>query len=86
VEPVQSYLVEAYLARATPAELEDMANRARLVTGAMRAEGHTIRYVRSTFLPEDETCFHLFQGASEAIVGEAARRGLAVDRRDPGTA
>jgi len=33
-----------------------------------------IRYVRTTFLPDDETCFHLFEAASANVVEEASSR------------
>ena len=33
-----------------------------------------IRYLRTTFLPEDETCFHLFEASSAQVVDEATRR------------
>ena len=37
--------------------------------------------MRSFFLPEDETCFHLFEGASADAVGEVtARACIAFDR------
>ena len=69
-----SYLVEAYLPRATADERRKMVDRARLVAEAIRAEGLDVRHIRSTFLPQDETCFHWFEAASEVDVGEVARR------------
>jgi len=30
--------------------------------------------VRTTFLPEDETCFHIFEASSAEIVQEVVRR------------
>jgi len=40
--------------------------------------------VRTTFLPDDETCFHIFDAASEEVVGEACRRaGIASGRIVP---
>ena len=37
-------------------------------------EGTPVRYVRTTFLPDDETCFHIFDAGSEETVGEVCRR------------
>ena len=64
-----SYLVEAYLP-AEPGLLEVARGRAR------RTEelAEDVRYLRTTFVPADETCFHLFQAPSSALLGDAARR------------
>jgi hypothetical protein len=40
----------------------------------MRDEGAPVRFVRSIFVPEDETCFYVFQASSSEEVNEAARR------------
>ena len=37
-------------------------------------EGVPIRYVRTTYLPDDETGFHLFEAASAEVVEEASSR------------
>ena len=40
-----------------------------------------VRYVHTIFVPEDETCLHLFEADSEADVWAVTRRaGLEVDR------
>ena len=64
-----SYLVESYLA-ATPAAADDARERAR------RTEelGIGVRYVRTTFLPGDETILHLFEAPSVSALDEAGRR------------
>ena len=75
-----SYVVELYV-RATPSALENTAARARAAAEELAREGREIRYVRSIFLPEDETCFHLYEAASEEDVGEASvRAGMAFGR------
>jgi hypothetical protein len=33
-----------------------------------------VQYVRTTFLPEDETCFHVFEASSAEAVGAVSRR------------
>jgi hypothetical protein len=64
-----SYLVESYLP-AQPKLLAEARSRAR--RAAELAPG--VRYLRTTFLPEEETCFHLFEAPSATALGEAARR------------
>jgi hypothetical protein len=51
-----SYFVEIY----APGE----SNVADLVARARTAARGDVRYIRSVFVPEDETCFHLFKGGS----------------------
>lgn len=41
---------------------------------ALVREGTRVRYLRMTFLPDDETCFHVFDAASEDAVREVCRR------------
>ena len=46
--------------------------------------GASVRYVRATLLPGDETCFHLFVADCEEAVAEACRRaGLGSPRIVP---
>jgi hypothetical protein len=40
----------------------------------MDDEGIPVRFVRSIFVPEDETCFCLYEAASVDAIREAARR------------
>ena len=66
---VPSYLVESYLTDSAAA-LADARERAQLAGGL----GGGVRYVRTTFLPGDETVLHVFEAASAAAVARAARR------------
>ena len=75
-----NYLVERYRSRSDPDSLRAVADR--LVAGARSAAplGY-VRYVYTIFVPEDETCLHLFEADSEADVRAVARQaGLEVDR------
>jgi uncharacterized protein DUF4242 len=75
---VNTYLIEAYVAGGDSA---DQQGRARATAAAMRGEGHEVRYLRSVLVRADETCFHLFEAASEHVVAELARRaGLRYER------
>jgi len=71
---VPSYLVEVYLPRSRADEARATAGRARAVAEELSREGRPIRYIRTTFLPDDETCFHLFDAPSAEVVKEASSR------------
>jgi hypothetical protein len=62
------YLVEVYLPRSQAHEAGATGRRARAAAEALALEGVPIRYVRTTYVPDDETCFHLFEAASTDIV------------------
>ncbi len=69
-----SYLVESYLPRSLAADARGAAGRARAAAEQLAGDGTPVRYVRSTFLPDDETCFHVFEAPSVAAVEEVSRR------------
>jgi len=61
--------------------LPQITARARRATDQLRAEGIEVRLLRSVFVPEDRSCFYLYEAASLDAVREAARRaGLPVER------
>jgi hypothetical protein len=69
-----SYLIESYLPRSRSGELPAAVSRLRRATESLAAEGAVVRHIRSTFVPSDELCLHLFEAEDEATVGEASRR------------
>ena len=69
-----TYLVEVYLARSRCSDVDGAATRARQAAEELTREGTAVRYVRSTFVPDDETCFHVFEAGSEEIVREVCRQ------------
>jgi hypothetical protein len=78
---VPEFLIEVYVprpvaTRSTPRS-EDVSAAAELLTnGGMR-----VRLVRSILVPEDETCFYLFEAETgEAVREVAARAGLQLER------
>jgi hypothetical protein len=64
-----SYLVESYMAD-SPAAVEEARERARSATD----DGAGVHYVRTTFLPGDETILHVFEAPSLAAMRRAAGR------------
>jgi len=78
---VGTFLVEAYLPKRGAVDLEATAACARAAADKMRREGAPIRFLRSYFLPEDETYFCLYEAGSIDDVAEASQRAnLAVAR------
>lgn len=64
-----SYLVESYLA-GSPGALDEARSRARRTAEL----GDGVRYLRTTFLPGDETIMHLFEAPSASVLDKAGRR------------
>jgi hypothetical protein len=78
---VPDYCLELYLAGGSRAALEEAAGRARAAAESFGARGRSVRYLRSTYLPEDETCLHFFAAASgEDVAAAAGQAGLTGDR------
>lgn len=69
-----TYLVEAYMPSSHTTEARAAGQRARAAAEELSREGTPVRYVRTTFLPDDETCFHLFKAVSANAVEEVTRR------------
>ena len=65
------FLVEAYRAR-TDTAADEHAQRARDAAEELSRAGTPVRYLRSIFLPDDETCFYLYQADSADAVRTAA--------------
>jgi hypothetical protein len=75
------FLVESYVSRADgEAAVERTSTQARLGAEALTQAGRPVRYLRSIFVPEEETCFFLFEAETAADVREAARSASLPDR------
>lgn len=72
--PTGSFLVERYLPGISAEELTAAAVRAAAVSAEMTAAGTSVRYLGTTFVPEDEACFCQFEAASAEIVALANER------------
>jgi hypothetical protein len=78
---VARYLVELYLSRVGSDGLEPAAERARSAAEEMEQEGLPVRWLRTIYVPEDETCFYLYEaGSAEVVRRAAARAGLRFER------
>jgi hypothetical protein len=69
-----SYLVETYAPRSRVDELEAVGRRIQAAIAELEREGAVVRYVRTTLLPDDETCFHVLEAASPEAVERVCRR------------
>ena len=69
-----SYLIESYFPRARATEIEDLTRRAMEAAEGLAREGKDVRYLRSSFLPEDEMCLLWFEAPTPALASEAGRR------------
>lgn len=68
------YLAELYRASGESGDLAEAAARARAAADVMARTGTRVRYVRSVFVPSDETWFLLYDAPSAAAVAETARK------------
>jgi len=69
---MKTYLVECYLPRARSTELAEIAARLATLDGTGRV-AVMVRYLRSTYVPADEICFHQFEADSIEAVRDIAR-------------
>jgi hypothetical protein len=75
------YLLETYFPRESRHRLPEIAARVGAAADAMRVDGTDVRYLLRIFVPEDETCFHLFAAPSaQAVSAVSKRAALDYDR------
>jgi hypothetical protein len=67
-----SFLVELYVSRTDQVAFERDAESARLAAERLNRRGTPVSYLHSFFVPEDETCFHVYEAGSAESVREAA--------------
>ena len=68
------FLVELYCSRTGGDTVGRDAERARVAAAELTREGTPVRFLRSIFVPEDETCFFLFEADTADVVREAVHR------------
>ena len=69
-----TYLVESYAPAASAPDAETATTR-------LADDDKSIRYLRSSFVPADETCFHLVEGGSlETVRTALAKAGISYER------
>jgi Nickel responsive protein SCO4226-like len=68
---MRQYLVERYLPGLRAADFETLRTRIAAAAADLAAEGLEVRYLGSTFVPGEESCFCRFQSDSERAVRRA---------------
>lgn len=68
------FVVEHYIARSGTDRFRRDVEGVRRAAEQLTSEGTPVTYVRSIFVPEDETCYVLYRALSVEAVREAARR------------
>lgn len=72
-----AFLAELYIPRTQAASTTASATRARDAAQELNRQGIQIRYLRSIFVPDDETCFQMYRaGSIQAVRDLGARAGL----------
>jgi hypothetical protein len=69
-----SYLVETYLSRCRTAARSGCEERARAAAAELTSAGTRIRFGGVIHVPEDETCFFVFDAPSSAAAALVAER------------
>jgi hypothetical protein len=69
-----TYMVERYLPGVSEEEVHAAIGRLQAAAAQLQAEGVAVRYLGSTFTPEDQCCFCLFTSPSQEAVQEANQR------------
>jgi len=71
---VDEFIAELYVSRVDAAGAEGLSRRVGAAAEELTREGTPVRYLRSIFVPDDETCFVLCEATSARAVCETAAR------------
>ncbi|HWE33630.1 MAG TPA: nickel-binding protein [Solirubrobacteraceae bacterium] len=78
---MREFVAEQYLPADGRAAAAGGAGAARAAAEELTREGTAIEFVRSIFIPEDETCLHLYLAESrDAVRALAGRAALRLER------
>ena len=71
---MKQFIVEVFTPRPSAGKLATAERRARLAARRLSAADGDVRYVRATYIPEDEICFFVFDAPSDRHVALVAER------------
>ncbi len=69
--PPKRYLVELAGTDGDLADVQALAERARRAAVEVTQEGTRVRFLRVVFVPEDGSCFLLYEAETEQAIGKA---------------
>ena len=69
--PLRQYLVERYVPGVPERDLQAMSQWLEQATEELAAAGQPVRYLGSTLVPAEDSCFSWFVGPSEDVVRQA---------------
>lgn len=78
---MKQFLVEVFVPRSRAGELSAAKKRVRAAAARVSRSDRDIRYVRAIYVPEDETCFYVFDASSADLVAEVSDLAALADRR-----
>ncbi len=68
------FMVERHLPGFPPDQLPGAAAAAKQKSAELTSEGQDVSYVRSTYVPQGEKCYCLFESSSRDTVEEVQKR------------
>jgi hypothetical protein len=71
---VKQFLVEVFSPRSSATALATAERRMRLAARDVSTTDREVRYVRATYVPEDEICFYVLDAASDADAALVTQR------------
>jgi Nickel responsive protein SCO4226-like len=71
---VRKFMVERYLPDMTAREVDEASARLAATADVLAAEGVRVRYVGSTYLPTEQSCFCRFEASSRKVVEDVCDR------------
>lgn len=74
VARVKKYMVERYLPGIDADQLDEASRRLAVAARALARQGFEVRYLGSTFVPEEESCFCRFESVGVDDVRRACER------------
>jgi hypothetical protein len=78
------FVGEQYISRTDPAAVRRSVGAARRAAQQVTRDGASVRLVGSVFVPEDETCIHLYEADSiQSVQLAATYAGLRLERIAP---